>query len=433
MEPIKEYLKNFMVRNKKYHKKYSSLVLIGGNTGTSTYADNIYQQIYQLSGGKKGKVGIITSANTPYDWDCKDNGTSTEGGCNDPRAKNSKIAANRYISRFTQHGINSEWLPIDLANTELANDEKLAQRILKGEFTGFFFGGGKQTDHIKTFYHNSKDSKQESAVLSAIRAKFSEGGLVIAGTSAGAVVQSSDTMIVAGRSNQALIEGAIEDDQPVGSNLKYLKNQGFGFFDYGIIDSHFSQRGREGRAIRLASDTGNNLIFGIDEATALVVTKANKPGAKMKVVGRNGVQLLKLSYAKSQINKRNLWSIKNVESSYLTDGDQYIPVKDKIIFHPKKKNLINKERLSGEIKPSQDIFSSRRSAKNEFINTAKKLVDTKDIKTAYGYPRTKEVKYVVRFKKTNQTKAYYDEQNGERVISYSGLKITIRPRKNRDF
>src|SRR5699024_5134278 len=92
------------------------------------------------------------SANEPYDWDCKENGTSTEGGCNDPNAKNSKMAANRYINRFKQYGLHAEWIPVDMGNRMFACDKKIAQRIAEGEFSGFFFGGGKQTYHTVAIY-----------------------------------------------------------------------------------------------------------------------------------------------------------------------------------------------------------------------------------------------------------------------------------------
>ena len=40
---------------------------------------------------------------------------------------------------------------------------------------------------------------------------------------------------------------------------------GFGFFNYGIIDTHFSQRGRQGRITSLALETGVRFAFGVDE------------------------------------------------------------------------------------------------------------------------------------------------------------------------
>ena len=252
---------------------------------------------------------------------------------------------------------------------------------------------------------------------------------MIAGTSAGAVVQSANVMIVRGKSNRGIVEGAHEGCEYDRSALQYISGGGFGFFEYGIIDSHFSERGREGRSIRLASDTGIDMVFGIDEATSLVVTEAHSPNARMKVIGQNGVQIFDLSKAVTKINDQGLWSIKNVKSSYLTEGDQYIPKKGKIIFDPKKKSISNQEAYRGRISSSKDIFSSRKGAQREFINQALKLVNTLNLNVAYGYPRSKDAKYKVVLNKTERTKAYYFEQDDERLISYTGLKIAIRPKE----
>ena len=187
----------------------------------------------------------------------------------------------------------------------------MANRILNGEYSGFFFGGGKQDQYTKVFYRRNKTGKRSrSAILQAILKQFASGKLMIAGTSAGAVVQSSDVMIVRGKSNRGIVEGAREGCEYDRSTLQYISGGGFGLFEYGIIDSHFSERGREGRSIRLASDTGTNMIFGIDEATALVVTQAHSPIARMKVIGQNGVQIFDLSKVVTKINDQRLWSIK---------------------------------------------------------------------------------------------------------------------------
>lgn len=82
---FKHFLKT--VKSHKTSKRNSSLVLLGGNTGNGPHADDIYRKIVELAGGDKGKIGVITSANYPYEWDCKKRGESTDDGCNDPSAK----------------------------------------------------------------------------------------------------------------------------------------------------------------------------------------------------------------------------------------------------------------------------------------------------------------------------------------------------------
>src|SRR5690625_325439 len=146
-----------------FKKRSSSLVLLGGNTGSGEHADAIYKKISDLAGGKNGKIGVITSANDPYDWDRKERGEFAD----DSDAKNSKMAANRYIKRFKQQGVKAEWIPIDLANKPLANAKDLAKRIDKGEFTGFFFGGGKQTYHLECLSSETNGVRIDSLVLTA--------------------------------------------------------------------------------------------------------------------------------------------------------------------------------------------------------------------------------------------------------------------------
>lgn len=50
-----------------------------------------------------------------------------------------------------------------------------------------------------------------------------------------------------------------------------LGGQLHGFFNYGLLDTHFSERGRQGRIVRLADHTQVPFAFGVDENTALLV------------------------------------------------------------------------------------------------------------------------------------------------------------------
>src|SRR5699024_11054747 len=129
-------------------QKQGSLVVIGGafwESGESI--DKIYEKIVELSGGNEGKIGVITSSRRSYEKDCEINGESENGGCNDPKALNSKMLAQRYIDRFESYGINAEWIPVDTDHTEIADDESWAESINQGEYSGFMLGGGSQWRH----------------------------------------------------------------------------------------------------------------------------------------------------------------------------------------------------------------------------------------------------------------------------------------------
>ena len=107
-------------------------------------------------------------------------------------------------------------------------------------------------------------------------------GVVVAGTSAGASIQSSH-MVAFG---------------PGGSTPKQRMTQlagGLGLVPDAVIDQHFSQRNRYGRLLMLVAQSPGLLGIGIDEDTAAVVTEETGPDGVTKllrVVGRGVVTIL---------------------------------------------------------------------------------------------------------------------------------------------
>lgn len=96
-----------------------------------------------------------------------------------------------------------------------------------------------------------------SEMLKAIRNHYANGG-VIAGTSAGAVAQST-TMIYNGGAADALRKGAVK------------MSSGFGFIEGIIIDSHFLQRGRFTRLMEVGATNPEYLGVGLGEDAAVIV------------------------------------------------------------------------------------------------------------------------------------------------------------------
>jgi len=97
---------------------------------------------------------------------------------------------------------------------------------------------------------------------------FEETHFVIAGTSAGAAAMS-DTMIIAGSSQDALIKGELE-----------LTN-GLDLIDSLFIDTHFTERGRFGRLVQTVTCNPGVLGVGLGEDTGLVIYR----GEEVEVVG----------------------------------------------------------------------------------------------------------------------------------------------------
>ncbi len=258
-------------------------------------------------------------------------------------------AVDFYIDVFTQAGAAATWLPIDAGlNTlwqELSKGAEACQQLeqyqadilgtIKRKFVypdhflmqqqwcqssqsfvnaiqqadGIFINGGDQSLTAQAF--KNKDGS-DSELLSAIREQINNNQLIIGGTSAGTAVmsggfyeQNATPMITNGRSEAALVRGSKADVLPsagcqkdnqcgdlLNEDLTFNSKGGLGLFNWGIMDTHFSERGRQGRLVRLVEDTKSKFAFGVDEATALVISWQNSELIDMKVVGQTGVFII---------------------------------------------------------------------------------------------------------------------------------------------
>jgi|GEM_PF-6690214 len=176
-----------------------------------------------------------------------------------------------------------------------AEDVRIAQKLLKGNYTLIFFTGGNQTRYISTFFYEDGREKLLFQVIKYLHRK----GAVIAGTSAGAA-SLSQWMILSGGSafawtNEVFVE-ALRDEandpehESVGTE-GLVVGKGLGFLPSNVItDTHFSERGRQGRLFK-AIDYLSTLEteawgIGVDEDTAAVIHKG-----ELRVVGSGGVFL----------------------------------------------------------------------------------------------------------------------------------------------
>jgi cyanophycinase len=111
-----------------------------------------------------------------------------------------------------------------------------------------------------------------------------ERGVVVAGTSAGASIQSSHMLAFGGP----------------GSTPKQRMTQmaaGLGLMDSAVIDQHFDQRNRYGRLLMIVAQSPQLLGIGVDEDTAAVVEQSESPNGDrpheiLRVVGRGAVTIL---------------------------------------------------------------------------------------------------------------------------------------------
>lgn len=300
------------------------------------------------AGGGKPTIGVVTaSADDPFnDHDIyvsalRSAGATVvwlpfDGGLR--RALDANDCAHLPIdySSYAQVGtvaraFHSDRLFPDLAAQQVRACENNAAALNRtlASLHGVFFTGGNQARHRDSLMSGALPSPQ----LEILRRRFAAGQLVVAGSSAGNAVQAGGTwqgrpvpMIAGGDPVASLLRGYTLADAPQvelpGEGGTYQRQGGLGFFSFGPLDSHFSERAREGRLVRLAADTAMEYAFGVDENTALVVGRADAPGVtRMSVVGAHGVWVADLRAATRTSAQGAPFAIEGVRVHYLHQGD----------------------------------------------------------------------------------------------------------------
>ncbi|MFD0427256.1 cyanophycinase [Streptomyces zhihengii] len=240
---------------------------------------------------------MLTAASVPESQDpnADDPDTCSNSACNGAY----------YADLFRRHGAaDAQWIPIDLDH--IANAESDAVVAQVNSMTGFFFGGGDQYRYVTSLLRGAEHT--DSKVLAVIRTKLAEGA-VVAGSSAGAQIAAGPDMVTGGESYEGLRDGSAAGyfDDP--TRLGHLPEGGFGFLRSGLVDTHTGAYGREGRALRLAADTGHDTVYALEENTALVVDHPGTSHETMRVIGPNGAAVLDLSRARTGTDARG-WSLK---------------------------------------------------------------------------------------------------------------------------
>ena len=207
------------------------------------------------------------------------------------------------VEDFQYYGAEAELIPLFWENRETAAfDPELVDRIAR--YGSIFFSGGDQSRIVETLIQNG----EETPALACIRRCHASGGLV-AGTSAGAAIMSGP-MIVSGTSLRALSAGLCQDPEDEDG---FRVGSGLGFFSWGLVDQHFLARGRIGRLLAASRELNQNLAYGVDENSGLLVQ-----GDRGTVIGETGVILLDLRKARFDVAG---YDMRDVRISYLDDGD----------------------------------------------------------------------------------------------------------------
>lgn len=213
-----------------------------------------------------------------------------------------------------------------------------------------FINGGDQSLTLQAF---RQDDGTATAELKQLESMLAAGQIIVAGTSAGSAVMAGGSyqgrktpMITNGDSYSAMQFGAFDLPAPqsgcdkdqscangLGENhLTYSGAGGLGLFNWGVLDTHFSERGRQARLVRLQNDTQTRFGFGIDENTALLVgfdRAENAPEVKMAVLGEAGVFVADMQQAQSS-GEGSASQIEKVSTHYLTRDDM-LEIKDGVM------------------------------------------------------------------------------------------------------
>ena len=308
---------------------------------------------------------------------------------------------------------------------------------------GVFFTGGDQARHKASLISGGEDT----AEMAALRARHEQGALLVAGSSAGTAVQTPGPgrpMVTGGESYNALVwgthEAACADPESLcGDDLVHDAGGGLGLFSAGLLDTHFSERGRQARIIRLALATGEERAFGVDENTALIATAPIMPmtgPAELEVLGEHGVFIFDLRAA--AVAKGPEFRVTGVRSSYLTRGDRYDPAGWQVQFAADKQDIAGAEQYVEPLPPSDDILSSpnnqqdgSRANPREWARVAQDLCDAQAPAT-YGlsyegpelspdYPLT----YAVDLRKDAATRCFDGPATGD--LAFEAMLVELAP------
>ncbi len=282
------------------HKPKGKLLAIGGNVDKGSenelnfdqkrnlnfFSLGILKRLVEESGGKDSHIEIITTASSIPE----------------------EVSQN-YIDAFDRLSCTNVHVMHIKNRLDCANPEYL-ERLNKCDCV--LFTGGNQL-RLSTIIGGT-------TAFSILSDRYMNEPLLIAGTSAGAMVMSN-TMIYQGSSTEALLMGEVKI------------TTGFGFMKNVIIDTHFVKRGRFGRLTQAVACNPSCIGIGLGEDTAVLVTE----GDKMEAIGSGLVLLFDGHDIKftniSDVPEGTPISIENMIIHILALGNLYLLKERKFIPH----------------------------------------------------------------------------------------------------
>ena len=362
---------------------YSSKAVLSGGYVDSLNADVYNAFINQASpNGRAPYIGVVTA------------GTTLEVA---------QSTADSIISQLRDiYGVrNVEWLPYHPDDGTTCSSTRWNSML--NSMTGIYFNGGDSQMLLDCFQPNGRTSSALSIILS----RYSNGSLAVYGSSAGALVMQSNPFLKIQDSWNALVYGP-----------NYIGAGGFGIFNHGFLDVHFSTRGRHGAFARLIYDfrSYGTIGFGIDQDTAIVMDNENS----FRVAGTGAVYIFDVGSAikgSTSSSNHGRWAVRNIRVFYLTAGDRYYFNTGMISFASGKKvNAGN----NVSAKYTADIFSD-----NAFTSLSTRFFNANRSTSTYGYTSELYPRYRVNLFKKSNSRSYVRKTNGVSKMSYANLYIDI--------
>lgn len=219
------------MKPKRINKPKGILMPIGGGEDS----EQIFDRIIKETGKKRPKICYMTVATT-----------------------SPKEAAQKHKKFFDDMGMKN----VTIIHFDSRKDADLTNNLIKlKECNAIFLGGGDQL-RLSSLLGGTK-------FLSLMKKRYNEDSkFLICGNSAGAAAMSN-TMIISGSSEDALIKGELE----LTNGLDLISNV--------FIDTHFTERGRFGRLIQTLTYNPGVLGLGLSLDTGVVIYG----GDELEVIG----------------------------------------------------------------------------------------------------------------------------------------------------
>lgn len=354
VDPLTDYRRKWQARSTPFTANASTVTITNAFVAAARAANQ----------GGKPLIGVVTASAGPHPFADRDINVfmlqsagadvvylPLDGGFRQALDANDCANLRYYYDSYTNTRPERVVYHADLLFPDLAEQQRAlcanrgqALDAVLNRLNGIYFSGGNQARHLESLI--TKDPKGDytiaSAQLTILQRRHAQGQLVVAGTSAGDHIQGGGVwngkpvpMVGGGNSYDALKNGFAKGRGASGDTAELGQTElntnfppviyplgGLGVFRFGVLDSHFSRRTREGRLVRATLDSGMDYGFGVDENTALVVSQADAAGTThFTVLGAGGVFIADLRQARAERGAQRALRIDGVRAHYLLPGD----------------------------------------------------------------------------------------------------------------